>query len=151
MRSSFMMRLLNMISILSPEEWVSGSMYSRVHFWQQHLEKLSRIVNCTYLTWMEYWVSSIGDSISIMPGSISTLFLENCSNCRWTRQTWIFYHKIILLLLLFIVLLAQVPLSYLSVKGIIMQKVRAVKLLAVSLIQCYHIFPSIEYLNLSTD
>ena len=38
--------------------------------------------------------------------------------------------------------------SYLSVKWIIMQKVGAVKLLAVSLIQCYHILPAIEYLNL---
>ena len=49
------------------------------------------------------------------------------------------------------IVLSTSPLSYLSVKWIIMQKVRAVKLLAVSLIQCYHIFPSFEYLNLSTS
>ena len=40
---------------------------------------------------------------------------------------------------------------YLSVKWIIMQKVCAVKLLAVSLIQCYHILPTVEYLNLLKD
>ena len=41
--------------------------------------------------------------------------------------------------------------SYLSVKWIIMHEVGTVKFLAVRLIQCYHIFQSIKYLDLYTE